>query len=113
MEFDHLFICASPTAREADCLAASGLMEGSPNTHPGQSTTCHRFFFQNAYIELLWVEDQKETQLETTRPTTCGSGGLVERVSVLSAWAFVLEQTNSAVFPFQLGSTARLICPTL
>jgi hypothetical protein len=37
-------------------------MEGSPNRHPGQGTACRRFFFQNAMLELLWIEDHAEAQ---------------------------------------------------
>jgi hypothetical protein len=66
---DHVFICCSAGAPEADALAALGLTEGRPNTHPGQGTACRRFFFQNAYIELFWVSDPREAQSETVRPT--------------------------------------------
>jgi hypothetical protein len=38
------------------------LSEGSPNTHPGQGTACRRFFFENAYLELLWVHDEEDVQ---------------------------------------------------
>jgi hypothetical protein len=67
VELDHVFICSSPGA--ADCLTAFGLTEGTPNTHPGQGTACRRFFFRNAYLELLWISNPVEAQSETTRPT--------------------------------------------
>ncbi len=58
IEFDHLFICTDIGADVAvDRLTAWGLLEGSPNTHPGQGTANRRFFFDNAMLELLWVED--------------------------------------------------------
>jgi hypothetical protein len=66
---DHVFVCCGLGAREADALAAIGLREGSPNTHPGQGTACRRIFFQNAYVELLWVSDPREAQSESVRPT--------------------------------------------
>jgi hypothetical protein len=69
MQLDHLFICVSSGAPEADRLTAFGLSEGAPNTHPGQGTACRRFFFRNAYLELLWVSDSTEARSETTRPT--------------------------------------------
>jgi hypothetical protein len=69
MEFDHLFICTSAGAREADALAAAGFAEGAPNTHPGQGTSCRRFFFLNAYIELLLVHDPAEAQSAPARRT--------------------------------------------
>lgn len=69
-ELDHMFICCSPGAeREAQCLKAAGISEGPSNTHPGQGTACRRFFFANAYLELLWVVDSREASSHQTRPT--------------------------------------------
>ncbi len=51
-------------APEADALLRAGLLEGSPNTHPGQGTACRRFFFDNAYLELLWVDDAEDARRE-------------------------------------------------
>src|SRR5688572_25735036 len=69
MQLDHLLLCASIGAPEADGLVEFGLREGTPNTHPGQGTACRRFFFHNAYLELLWVHDPAEAQSALTRPT--------------------------------------------
>ncbi len=68
-EIDHLFICTETGAPEADRLLAFGLLEGKPNTHPGQGTACRRFFFANAYLELLWVQSPIEAQSEQSRRT--------------------------------------------
>jgi hypothetical protein len=40
------------------------MAEGEPNTHPGQGTACRRFFFRNAFLELVWVRDPAEAQGE-------------------------------------------------
>jgi hypothetical protein len=64
-ELDHLFVWSEVGGPEAERLVAFGLTEGSPNPHPGQGTACRRFFFRNAYLELLWVHDAAEAQ---TRP---------------------------------------------
>jgi len=69
LEFDHAFICCSPGAPEGDALVRLGLTEGSPNTHPGQGTANRRFFFGNAFLELLWVADPEEARSEATRRT--------------------------------------------
>jgi hypothetical protein len=66
---DHVFVCCADGAPEADALAALGLAEGSGNTHPGQGTACRRFFFENAYLELIWVSDREEAQSDMVRPT--------------------------------------------
>lgn len=69
MELDHVFLRARPGAPEAQALRDVGLAEGSPNTHPGQGTANRRFFFGNAYLELLWIEDGAEVASDVTRPT--------------------------------------------
>ena len=66
---DHLFVMCSRGAPEAEALLRMGLREGSGNTHPGQGTACRRFFFENAYLELLWVHDAAEAQSAVTLPT--------------------------------------------
>jgi hypothetical protein len=66
---DHVFICTAVGAPAADRVRQFGLTEGSPNRHPGQGTACRRFFFQNAMLEFLWVEDAAETRSEQTRRT--------------------------------------------
>lgn len=83
MKIDHIFLRAKRAAPEADLLRAFGLTEGGGNKHPGQGTENRRFFFRNAFIELLWVSDESEIQSETTRPTM-----LYERL------------TDSSVSPF-------------
>lgn len=59
---DHVLVCCSPGGGEAARLSALGLTEGSPNTHPGQGTASRRFFFANAYLELMWVADAQEAR---------------------------------------------------
>lgn len=68
-ELDHLFICVSPGAPEAERLIELGLVEGPRNTHPGQGTANRRFFFENGMLELIWVADEAEAQSEMARPT--------------------------------------------
>jgi hypothetical protein len=69
VELDHVFVCVSRGAPEADALVESGLLEGPRNVHPGQGTANRRFFFRNAMLELLWVEDPAEAQSEQTAPS--------------------------------------------
>jgi hypothetical protein len=88
MVLDHIFICVQPGAPEAENLKNFGLTEGSPNRHQGQGTANRRFFFQNAFLELLWLEDSGEAQSDVTRPTM-----LYER----------LRSQGQAVSPFGIG----------
>jgi hypothetical protein len=59
---DHVFICTARNAPAGDLLVSAGLTEGSPNRHLGQGTACRRFYFSNAMLELLWLEDETEAQ---------------------------------------------------
>jgi hypothetical protein len=61
---DHVVLICDPGAPQADALRAQGLTEGSGNVHPGQGTANRRFFFHNAYIELVWVSDLAESRSE-------------------------------------------------
>jgi hypothetical protein len=76
MELDHVFILCDEGAPEAEALLRLGVREGSRNTHPGQGTACRRFFFANAYLELLWVED-----------AAVARGEAVQRTRLLDRWA--------------------------
>jgi hypothetical protein len=62
VEVDHVFVSTPVGAPAAQCLIDLGLLEGSANRHPGQGTVNRRFFFANAMLELLWVEDAAEAQ---------------------------------------------------
>jgi Glyoxalase-like domain len=80
VEVDHVFICTAAGAPAASRLQEFGLTEGSPNRHAGQGTACRRFFFQNAMLELIWLEDAAEAQSEGTSRTRllerCSAAGL-------------------------------------
>ncbi|MDC8760520.1 VOC family protein [Janthinobacterium fluminis] len=83
MEIDHIFIRVRRGAPEAEALRQFGLAEGSANVHTGQGTANRRFFFHNAFIELLWLDDAAQAQSELTRPTMLFErlGGDAPRVS--------------------------------
>lgn len=69
LALDHLLICAPLNAPEADALFDAGFLEGAPNRHPGQGTANRRFFFENAFVEFIWVEDEAEARSELVQPT--------------------------------------------
>lgn len=68
IELDHVFVWTNAGAPEADRLVRFGLKEGAPNTHRGQGTACRRFFFRNAYLEFLWVQDESEARSALVKP---------------------------------------------
>ncbi|WP_374362494.1 VOC family protein [Pseudoduganella danionis] len=69
MELDHIFLRTSAGAPEAALLLELGLTEGSANQHPGQGTANRRFFFHNAFLELLWIASPAEVSNAATSPT--------------------------------------------
>ncbi|NIP81832.1 MAG: hypothetical protein GWM90_22470, partial [Gemmatimonadetes bacterium] len=68
-EIDHLFIAVSRGAPELEPLQELGFHEGPPNVHPGQGTACRRVFFENVYLELIWLEDRAEASAPAIAPT--------------------------------------------
>ncbi len=68
IELDHLFTLTSVGAPEVERLVRFGLREGQPNTHPGQGTACRRFFFHNAYLEFVWVDNEQDADSDWVRP---------------------------------------------
>lgn len=95
LELDHLFVCCAPQAPEADELVRFGLLEGEPNTHPGQGTACRRFPLLNAMIELLWVCDPAEAQSALTRRTQLW-GRWVSRHSGASPFGICLRPAEKS-----------------
>jgi glyoxalase-like protein len=67
-EIDHLFVLTDVDAPDAEALVRLGLTEGPPNRHAGQGTANRRFFFDNAMLELLWVENEDEARSLPAQP---------------------------------------------
>jgi hypothetical protein len=88
MELDHVFVMCAVQSPEAEALLRLGLVEGSANRHPGQGTACRRFFFENAYLELLWVDDE-----------TAAKQPDVKRLQMWERWA----QRDTGACPFGIG----------
>jgi len=61
MTIDHIFIFVD-SKEIANTLVDFGLTEGSGNVHKGIGTANRRFFFENFYLEILWVENKLESQ---------------------------------------------------
>jgi len=61
MLIDHIFIFVH-SKQEADELIDFGITEGSGRIHQGIGTANRRFFFDNFYLEILWVENESEAK---------------------------------------------------
>ncbi|WGK64855.1 VOC family protein [Croceiramulus getboli] len=62
MTIDHLFICSSQQGQEAEQFVQLGWQDGSSRIHPGQGTVNRKFYFENGFLELLWIDDLEELQ---------------------------------------------------
>jgi hypothetical protein len=65
----HVIVFTAEQAPEGASLLDAGLVEGSPNVHPGQGTANRRFFFESGFLELLWVHDEREARSSLVAPT--------------------------------------------
>lgn len=60
LELHHIFILVEPNADIADLLVSIGMVEATPNSHPGQGSANRRFFYSNGALEFLYVRDELE-----------------------------------------------------
>jgi hypothetical protein len=60
LELDHVFIFCTPGVGLADRLLSAGFVETYRRQHPGQGTENICFCFDNAFVELLWVNNEAE-----------------------------------------------------
>ena len=65
MQVDHIFVFSNK-GQEANELVNFGLVEGSGRVHSGLGTANRRFFFDDFYLEILWVENESESKSENT-----------------------------------------------
>lgn len=93
----HVFVFVSPGAPEAEALREAGMVESFRRRHPGQGTANSCWCFDNAYLELLWVEDADELASPQIRRT-----GLAER----SDWR------RTGAVPFGIGLRGKAPFPT-
>lgn len=69
MDIDHIFIFTNDQGKVADKLVEFGFVEGSHRVHTGQGTTNRKFYFENFFLEILWVHNEKEINSELVKPT--------------------------------------------
>lgn len=73
MQIDHIFIFSNRNGKEADELVKFGLLEGSNRIHKGQGTTNRKFYFDNFFLEVLWVINEDEINQSPTKETQLGT----------------------------------------
>jgi Glyoxalase-like domain len=68
MNIDHIFIFTDDNGKVADELVDCGFTEGSNRIHVGQGTTNRKFYFDNFFLEILWVHNVNEITSDKTKP---------------------------------------------
>ena len=105
VELDHVFIVVQPRAvAETAALRSAGLTVGSRVArHDGQGTASVAAFFENAYLELIWVDSSVSVDAE--------HAATAQRFRKASSWG----TTKQSPFGFGLrrlpGDTAALPVP--
>lgn len=69
MDIDHIFIFTADKGKVADKLVEFGLVEGSNRVHVGQGTANRKFYFDNFFLEILWVHNENEIMSDLVKPT--------------------------------------------
>lgn len=57
LEIDHVFLFVDEGGGEIQRMARLGFIENSRRVHAGQGTANAIYCFDNAYLELLWIDD--------------------------------------------------------
>lgn len=94
LEIDHLLICVPEGFKAAEIAENAGLQRGLTRAHKGQGTQNACYFFENAYLEFLWVRDERELVSEAVKPL-----GLAERMR----WRETGACPVGAAFRFAIG----------
>jgi Glyoxalase-like domain len=68
LELDHVFVCAPRAHEDFALLRGAGLSCGVNRIHGGQGTANANFYFDNAYLELLWLHDAAEVRSAVVSP---------------------------------------------
>lgn len=99
---DHVFVFCERAAPEQRHLAAHGLAVGVRREHPGQGTKNVCFGFADAYLELLWLDDEAAARDPMVKPL-----GLHERARwrelPASPFGICLRPTGAAGAPAFVG----------
>ncbi|MEM7555889.1 MAG: VOC family protein [Cyanobacteria bacterium P01_A01_bin.84] len=67
LEIDHIFVCVKSVPNTA-LLRQLGLVCSDYSlSHPQQGTASNLIFFENSYIELIWVEDEDTSEIYAMR----------------------------------------------
>ena len=68
-KINHIFIFCDNHDEVAQEFIAFGFIEGSSRVHENQGTRNRKFYFDNFFLEIIWVHDVDEVTNHITSPT--------------------------------------------
>jgi hypothetical protein len=96
LEFDHIWIAVSPNAAERRALERAGFhISPDVNRHDGQGTASITVEFENAFVELIWVDRGVPVTPELQRVTEKFRQRSAWRTSGWSPFGIGLRRTGS------------------
>ena len=69
MDIDHIFIFTDTHGKIAEELISFGFTANESRVHKGQGTMNRTFSFENFYLEIVWVHDEREIKSDLVKPT--------------------------------------------
>jgi hypothetical protein len=102
LELDHVFVAVPEKAPQVSVLTSCGFEEGNRHPHSGQGTASTGVFFENAYLELIWLEDSDAAGSPSVRRTH-----LYERVDLgheASPFGFGLRKARKGSQPLPFST---------
>lgn len=100
MKIDHFFIFSSNKGQIANELVEFGITEGSNRIHRGQGTANRKFYFDNFFLEVLWVDNESDIRSEQTSKTKLWERSQFEK-SGHSPFGLCLVNSKSTDLLFQ------------
>jgi hypothetical protein len=101
VELDHVFIVVSPgAAAEITALQRAGLtVDAKITKHPEDGTASVAAFFENAYLELIWVDDSASVTPEHAATAAWFRSAAAWRTSGHSPFGLGLRRVNGETGP--------------
>jgi hypothetical protein len=100
LELDHVFVGVTYGAPEMATLVGAGFKEGERNRHPGQGTASAGVFFENSYVEFLWLEDRREAESTAIRRTCLAQRADPEQDALPFGFGFRCAADSESSIPF-------------
>jgi hypothetical protein len=100
LELDHMFVAVRRNAPEMATLTQAGFKAAERRSHRGQGTASAGVFFENAYVELLWLENLAEAESTPIRRTRLAQRADPEQDGLPFGFGLRLATGSDSQIPF-------------